>query len=350
MDMAFPRLHGLWMNSKNPVRVAILGGFGHAACVFDELITAVDSHIICAGIAPVIRDESLDGFLGHPWMRGAPVFSCSQQLLQEAPDVLIVSTRPDHIFPMAMEGLQSGCHLILEKPVALSFADLETLEIAAKKAGRRVMAMLSMRSLPSFVEAKRLVASGVLGKVVLVNTCKSYKWGTRPAWFNDPAQYGGTWTWIGIHNLDMSHFVTGLRAKKVLAMHGNFAHPEMPHCEDIAGGIFELEGGARMIASIDLCRPQNAPTHGDDWIRVVGTEGALEANGSTGRISMTASGSEPFDKDCGTDPQSIYLPFLESLPVPDPAADSVAFDLTRSALAARESSKNANWIEIPCGT
>lgn len=335
---------------KGAQKLAVVGGFGHAVCVFDELLDA-PALVSNVGIVNAYDGESVEGFLEHAWMRGTPRFNSLHELLDtQRPDVLVVSSRPDKIAPAICAGLSAGCHIITEKPLALDSKTLGEVRAAAIASGCRVMAMLSMRSLPAFIAAREVVTSEKIGAVVLVNTRKSYKWGSRPDWFNNRLQYGGTWPWIGIHNLDISHFVTGLRPVGVTAMHANLAHPDFPHCEDVATGIFDLENGAQMNASIDLCRPGSAATWGDDWVRIVGTCGVIEANGSTGLLTITREGAPTTTHDCGIDPQPIYLPFLQSLldnrPI-QPAEDLVPFELTRSALAARESADHHRPEVIP---
>lgn len=318
-----------------------MGGFGHAFSVFDELtsIPAVGP----VGIAPAYEGEDTSGFSSHPWMRAAPAFpSLSAMLENTRPDVLVVSTRPDHIPPCALAGLEAGCHLIVEKPLALDFGTLKSVHAAARTAKRHVMAMLSMRSLPALIAAREVVRSGRVGKPLLVNTRKSYKWGQRPAWFNERAKYGGTWPWVGIHNLDMAHFVTGLRAVQVVATHANAAHPDFQECEDVGSAVFTLEGGVQMTASWDLLRPENSVTWGDDWIRVVGSTGVIEANGSTGRVTILAENMETLET--GSAPVPIYRDFLGALP--HPADNTDAFQLTAAALAARESADSGSSIPI----
>ncbi len=97
-----------------------------------------------------------------------------------------------------------------------------------------------------------------------------------------------------------------------------------------------------MTASVDLCRPGNSTTWGDDWIRVVGTKGVLEANASTGRVTLLTENEET--SETGTAPVPIYLDFLES---PDnPIVDADAFQLTAAALAARDSADSGKPISI----
>ena len=319
--------------------------------MLDELL-GIPKGLSAVGISPAYEGEDIGTFAAHPWLvRNAAksYTSVGELLTQAASDVLVVSTRPDHIQPTALMGLKAGCHLILEKPLTLDREALEALYLVAKSRGRRVMAMLSMRAVPAFVAARKLVQDGDIGHPVLVNTRKSYKWGVRPDWFNERRSYGGTWPWIGIHNLDMANFVTGLDAVSVFASHANAVHPFMSGCEDACAAVFMLQGGVQMTASVDICRPDSAPTWGDDWIRVVGSEGVLEANGSTGRLSLitsTRNETIPYPAEKGV---PIYREFLASLDKPEFILDATAFKLTAAVLAARESADTGKEVHIEPG-
>lgn len=338
-------------SSSSPLKMASVGGFGHGVCVFRELIRYpnADQLVTLAGLAPAYPGESIEGFLADPWVKesGAGVYpDLAKLLLETKPDVFVVSTRPDQIPVAAKAGLEAGCHLILEKPLALRREDLSDLEKLARDRDLRVMAQLSMRSLPAFVAAREAVFSGRIGQPVLVNARKSYRWGKRPEWFNDRHLYGGTWPWVGIHALDMTHFVTGRKATGVTACHDNLAHPELPGCEDVCCGQFTLEGGIPLSVSVDLCRPESAPTHGDDWIRVVGSEGVIEANASKGVCELIELGQEPLNLPLAAEEAPIYAEFLQGLRQGETPFDDTAFHLTAAALAARESADRGTSLQI----
>jgi len=335
--------------STFPQRLAWAGGFGHAGFVFDELLQLPYSQVTPCGFSPAYPGEDIERFAAHPWVSGvsAPSYASPEELLKAtAPDVLVVSTRPDRILPVALAGLAAGCHLILEKPVALDGKSLEQLHQAAGEQKRKVMAMLSMRSVPVFVQARERILAGEIGTPILINTRKSYQWGSRPAWFNKREIYGGTWPWIGIHNLDMAHFLTGCRALGVSALHANACHPGMPDCEDVACAVFSLEGGVKMTASIDLCRPATASTWGDDWCRVVGSEGVLEASSANSRLTIVNHGGRSEIQMPAGSPAPIYGEFLRSLATDTGTFDSTAFHLTAAALAARDSADSGCQVKI----
>jgi predicted dehydrogenase len=148
--------------------------------------------------------------------------------------------------------------------------------------------MMTMRSDPLLQAARRLVSDGAIGEPTVCNARKSYKWGKRPAWFGDSSLYGSTASWVGIHGIDMIHFVTGKKFAEVSAYQANLAHAEFPAAQDAGWIAGRLEGGASATVSFDYFRPQSSGTHGDDWIRVVGTRGVLEVDLQRGEIRLDA--------------------------------------------------------------
>jgi predicted dehydrogenase len=205
-----------------------------------------------------------------------------------------------------------------------------------------------MRAMPAFQRAREWVQAGKIGEPVLVNARKSYRWGVRPEWYGDREMYGGTWPWVGIHAVDMSAFITGLSPVSVSAQQANRAHPDRPGCEDSCSGLFQLDNGGSLTASVDILRPETAPTHGDDYCRVVGTNGIIEANASAGNLRLLQNGAESVEQACSRVQQPIYGPFLESLG--DPAADreetALGFMLTDAVLQAREAADTKKILPL----
>ena len=318
-------------------KVICIGSFGHLVDVFDELVEMPQVQFV--GYAPAYEGENLDRVKNHRFCGStAKFYEDFRQLLKSAqPNLAIVSTRLDLIADVAAEAASFGCHLICEKPLAINHERLENLYDAVKRSGVGIMAMFTMRSLPAFIAARSVCQSGRIGQIVLVNSRKSYKWGQRPAWFARRDTYGGTIGWIGIHALDMTRFVTGTWFVSVAAMQSNFAHRDFQDCEDNCALILSLANGGHATASIDILRPETAPTHGDDWIRIVGTKGVIEANGTANTCHLLLNEGTPQNLALG-EPEKIYRQFIQHLldgkSVGGIAEDS--FMLTYVSLCARD--------------
>lgn len=325
---------------EQSVSVLLVGGFGHAVCVFDEWMRD-EADVQLVGAVQTLPEETLDGFLAHPWTaQFTPTVyqDMDDALAAEKPDIVVVSTRPDLNVELIEKSLHAGCHVIAEKPIAVDEAGLLRLHKAVQETGKPILPMLGMFDTPAFVEARELIAQGTIGEPVLVNVRKSYQWGTRADWFKQRETYGGIWGWVGIHAFNIAAHIIGRNAVKVLAaQEQNRFHPEYaPGCPDCLSGLFMLEGGVQMTASVDLLRPDGQTSWGDDWIRIVGSEGSLEANPALGTIRLIRKGMDEELRTVTAVAPPFYTAFLDAVKTGAdyPQLTALGFQLTDSALTA----------------
>jgi predicted dehydrogenase len=327
--------------------VVNIGGFGHSDAVFRDLAGMQEAELV--GLAPAFQGEDISKFLKLEPGVGKKVYDDYKQMLKELkPDVAIISTQLDLIPHLIIDAADAGCHVIAEKPLALDKVMLAKVRRKAERKKINLMAMLTMRSDPQFVAAKQVYDSGAIGKAVLVNARKSYKWGTRPDWFGDKDKYGGTIGWVGIHAFDYINYITGLGFTKVAAMQSNFAHGERPDCEDNCALVAELGNGGHATISVDYCRPEIASTHGDDWVRIVGTKGVLEASGSKKECSVISDDKGSFQYTLPDRKDRIFSRFLLNI-LGGRSNDEIAqisFMLTKVCLVAHEAAQKNKVLNI----
>jgi predicted dehydrogenase len=327
--------------------VVNIGGFGHADAVFRDLVTMRKAELI--GLAPAYEGEDISAILKLQPAPGKKVYSSYSKMLEQLrPDVAIVSTRLDMIPRLIIDVADAGCHVITEKPLALDLATLEKVREAVVRNNINLMAMLTMRSEPQFVAAKQVYDSGAIGEAILVNGRKSYKWGTRPEWFGDENKYTGTIGWVGIHALDFINYITGLYFTKVAAMKGNLTHKERPACEDNCALILELSNGGHATISVDYCRPEAAESHGDDWIRIVGTKGALEAGGAGRECSVITADKGSYKHPLPDEKDGIFRKFLLNIleNKSNTEIQEKSFMLTKVCLIAREAAEQNRVLSV----
>ena len=113
--------------------------------------------------------------------------------------------------------------------------------------------------------------------------------------------------------------------------------------------MFELTDSVIATASLDFFRHPNAPTHGDDWIRVVGTAGTIEAkSNSLTLINASNDGSKPIEVSCD---RQIFVDFIEGIEGKRPplidAHQTLA--LTEACLLARRSADERKVLQSNVG-
>jgi predicted dehydrogenase len=144
---------------------------------------------------------------------GAPVFPTYRALLDAGMDVVFVCT-PNGLTPeVSIAALQRGCHVFCEKPPGRTVADIEAIRAAeAASPGSKLIFGFNHRHHPGITDAKALIDSGSLGRVLTLRGVygKSGGEGFEGSWRNDPSVGGGGILLDqGIHMLDLFRFFCG---------------------------------------------------------------------------------------------------------------------------------------------
>ncbi|TRW45390.1 Gfo/Idh/MocA family protein [Georgenia yuyongxinii] len=145
-------------------------------------------------------------------------------------DLVDICTPGDTHAEIATAALAAGKHVLVEKPMANTLAEAETMAAAARAAaaqGALSMVGFSYRRVPALALARDLVAEGRIGEVRQVRAQYLQDWLADPdaplSWRLDKARAGsGALGDIGAHIVDLTHFITGQRVVGVSAMLDTF--------------------------------------------------------------------------------------------------------------------------------
>lgn len=89
----------------------------------------------------------------------------SDMLKKEHPDVVDVCTPPKIHASVAIEAMENGCHVLLEKPMASCLSDCDDMIQASRKHGVKLSIVHNQRFYPSFLKAEQLVKNGSIGEL-----------------------------------------------------------------------------------------------------------------------------------------------------------------------------------------
>lgn len=314
----------------------MIGLEGHSGIVLDALSE--------------LPDVELTAFYDPDPKRGVKLnarrYPSYQDMLErETFDIVGVAGSNDHRTPAILACAAKKIHVAAEKPIALTRADLGKVKQAVASSGIRLTMFLPMRFYGSYTEMRRIVASGTIGEVAQTDAQKSYKLGDRPEWMLNHKTYGGTIPYIGVHMVDLIRYTTGRDIVEAFSMQNRIGHPEMRDMENTTVTVFRLDNGSVSVLHMDYLRPETAEGHGDDRLRVAGTEGIIEFQEHTGLRLVSKAGKEheiaPLPKDRG-----LFADFLDSVYNGKPAGLTLEdiYRVSEIVLAARESAETGLMV------
>lgn len=335
------------------MKLCMIGVRGHNGYVLDGLPLMPQVRVV--GLSAGTGEDSVDPLAtwcaehGHT----PEVFDDYRAMLDACePDVVSVCGPFERHVEMCVAAFQRGIHVFCEKPVAITLAGLDELRAAYTEAVEQHVprlhfaAMMGLRYDPAFYAAWRAVRAGRIGTVRLINTRKSYKLGERDAYYCSRETYGGTIPWVGSHALDWIAWFGAQPFRRVYAAHSTAHNRGHGDLEVSALCQVTLADEIFASASIDYLRPGSAPTHGDDRVRGVGTEGVIEvAQGAVSLINGEAEGVQHLTPHCD---RQIFRDFVVRVTEGRPAliGPEDAFAVTRACLLARQSADEGRVIDF----
>lgn len=217
-----------------------IGGKVVAACDVSDSVGIIDSYFPQADFTTDHR-AFLDGLNGH---RADYLTVCTPNFL--------------HCKHSAI-AMNAGMDVICEKPVVLTCEEHHLLSGIQAESGQRVFPILQMRLHPEAARIKDKIkndTSDVYHDVELVYVAPRGKW-YAASWKGDTDKSGGVLTNIGIHFIDLLHWIFGKRR-------GMIIHHSAPDC---ISGIIELDK-ARVCFFLSV-NPSHVPAnHTGAWRRL----------------------------------------------------------------------------------
>ncbi len=252
-----------------PYRFAIIGaGAGIGATHVQSLRQTAGRLVAAAG-----RTEAVGRAGAAAWQ--CAYFTDYQQMLAEVqPDVAVILTpHPTHA-AIGIDCLQAGCHVLVEKPLAIEMTEADALVAAADRAGRLVAVCFQQRARPEVRAARELLQAGALGRLQRVELVAPW---TRTRAYYRSASWRGRWREEGggvllnqaAHDLDLLCFLLG-RPRRVQAWTRTGWHAIQ--VEDTAHGLLEWEDG--LLGYFQASTAEGWPTL--RRFDIVGTRGYLQ--------------------------------------------------------------------------
>ncbi|MEX0710566.1 MAG: Gfo/Idh/MocA family oxidoreductase [Chloroflexota bacterium] len=246
-------------DSPRTLRAAVIGlgmmGRAHQR-VWSEMIEGVELVGVADSDARALGDAT-EGRSVRGYADAATMLSAEQ------PDLVSIVVPTSLHLPMTLAALDAGAHVLVEKPIAATRAEAETMIAAAGRAGRMLTVGHIERFNPAIRELRRRLADGELGRVFEI---RATRLGPFPARIRDV----GVVVDLAPHDLDVMRYLLGSDPIRLYAETEQRIHTDH---EDLFVGILKFANGAVGVLDINWLTPTKQRT-----LTVTGERGMYTAD------------------------------------------------------------------------
>lgn len=243
---------------------------------------------------------------------GARFFTALPEFLASGieADVITIATPNGFHVPLALQALEAGHHVVIEKPMGLNRLDCEQVLFKALQVNKQVFVVKQNRYSPPSKWLKEVVEQKIIGEVLMVqvncywNRDERYYGGSdnqvnihaAASGYNEQQLFelmeqrknAGLHAWKGANPLDggvlytqFSHFIDIMfwvfgDIKNIQTQVKNFNHQHNTDFEDSGNSIFEFVNGGLGVINFST---SVWDTNMESSITVVGTQGSLKVGG-----------------------------------------------------------------------
>jgi len=268
-------------NSILPTRCAVIGlgmGGNHAR----TLHAFADADLVAVADLDQARLDSWAETIGQD-----RVFLQYEDMLKAAQPEVVIIALPNFLhLPVTKTALEAGCHVLCEKPMAMTVEQAEEMNAIATATGKTLGINFSQRFSPDHRAMEAIARSGDLGEIYH-GYCS---WTRRDGfprfggWFGQQ-QYsgGGPLIDLGVHRIDRSMSLMGYPTVQSVsgATHHKIGVPRAQQqglqfdVEDFASGFVRFTNGASLVFEVSWGGHQGPKER--QLMHIQGTDGALES-------------------------------------------------------------------------
>lgn len=204
-----------------------------------------------------------------------------QMLENERPDLVAIATESGEHAKIALDCINYGCNLIIEKPIALSLYEADKIIEAAEEKGVKVCTCHQNRFNKSIKKIKEAVDQGRFGR--MLHGTAHIRWNRGKEYYTQ-APWRGTWKQDGgalmnqcIHNIDLLRWLMGEDIIEVVGYTDRLNHDYI-QAEDLGMALIKFSNGSYgIIEGTTNIYPANL----EETLYLFGEKGTVKAGGKS---------------------------------------------------------------------
>ncbi len=253
---------------KLPLKVGIIGQGRSGRDIHAAQLQKMNEHYVIAAVSDMLperRDLAIREF-------GCRAYSPYEEMIEKEELDLVINASPSHLhFPITMDVLRKGFHVLCEKPLAKTPDEVDQLIKASESSGKVLAIFQQSRYSPAFVRMRHIINSGILGRIVQIDFTSS-SFARRWDWQTLQSNNGGNLMNTGPHPVDQA-----------LQLFGWEVEPNITCIMDRANTFGDAEDYVKLLMwgqgrpTIDI-EISSCSTYPNETFLVQGTNGGLRGN------------------------------------------------------------------------
>ena len=250
---------------------------------FNHVAAAMENNLDIVALCD-LDETSIDNIIGEFNLSKYNVkkYTNHKEMLKELkPDLIAICTSSGAHGSIALDCIEAGSNLIIEKPITLSLEEADAIILAAKKKGVKVSVCHQNRFKKSVQKIREAVEEKRFGK--MYHGTAHIRWNRGEDYYK-VAPWRGTWKHDGgtlmnqcIHNIDILRWMMGDDIVEVIGMTSNLAHPDI-EVEDLGIAIIKFANeGYGIIEGTTNVYPSNL----EETLYLFGEKGTVKAGGAS---------------------------------------------------------------------
>jgi predicted dehydrogenase len=204
-----------------------------------------------------------------------------EMLEKEKPELVAIATESGKHARIAIDCINAGCNVIIEKPIALSIADADEIIRLGREKGVKVCANHQNRFNKSIQKIRDAVEKERFGKMFYgtahIRWCRDWEYYSRANWRGTWEQDGGALMNQCIHNIDLLRWMLGDEIDSVMGMTDRLNHDYI-EAEDFGIAIIKFKNGAYgVVEGTTDVYPKNL----EETLYLFGQKGTVKAGGTS---------------------------------------------------------------------
>lgn len=211
----------------------------------NHIKAAIENNLEIAALCDTVREHA-ERYASENKLNCGIYTDYKAMLAEVRPDFAAVAAESGKHAVIAIDCINAGVNVLIEKPIALSAQDADDILIAAKSNGVIVGVCHQNRFNKAVQRLRMAIDAGRFGRIY--NIAAVVRWNRNEEYYKQ-APWRGTWAQDGgclmnqcIHNIDLLRWIGG-DIESVIGVTDNFRHPYM-EAEDFGTAIVRFKSGA----------------------------------------------------------------------------------------------------------